>query len=584
MRHLTDSVGNSRNSVWIAVASAVLLAACVGAQQPNGAGSGDSQAAEPTVSAAALEAPADSAVAPEVERRRPAKRERAAQRKSRTAVRQAAESLSPIPEDHWTREHAAHLLRRACFGASPQEIDHVYAMGLKGAVRYVVDSDLPRAFDGPPPLDPLARAPRRGVFRGLDREEQIALRREIRLANRDAIQDLRNWWLRRMVETATPLEEVMTLFWHGHFTTGMREVRNAHFMKLQNQLLREHALGNFIDLANAIGRDPAMLVYLNGDRNVARNPNENYARELLELFTLGEGNYTEQDIQAAARAFTGLGFNDDGFVFRARYHDFKEKTFMGVTGKLDADDIVRIIFDKEERQVSQFLSEKLLKYFVRVDPSPRLVRNFASTLRRNDFDIAPSLRRLFASQAFYHESTRGMLVKSPVQLIVGSARNFDTALHDVAAANRAAASMGQQLFQPPNVAGWDGGLTWINTARLFSRYNVVGGLINGTGGAGRNARFRQVSDSPMQAAPESTAQPALDLVTPLRYRGLTTPPQIIDFLVENFLAVPLAPEKRQLLVEYLNSDGRFDIDHRLANERLRRTLYLLTSTPEYQLH
>ena len=340
----------------------------------------------------------------------------------------------------------------------------------------------------PPPIDPLVRETVEWrTLRRMSADERRKVQQDRRYAERHSFEEVRLWWLERMIESPRPFEEVMTLFWHGHFTSGMREVKRAVFLYEQNQLLREHALGDFGEFVQAISKNRAMLAYLDGNRNIRRQPNENYARELLELFTLGVGNYEEADIQAAARAFTGWSYDDKGYVFRARHHDSAGKDFLGRHGTFDGDDIVKIILD--QRECSEFLARTLLEYFLRPDPSEDLIKGLARLIRTKHYDLKRVMRVLLTSRAFYHSEARGALVKSPVGLLVGACRELDTRIENLALAERALVGMGQEIMQPPNVKGWDGGEKWITTATLFNRYNTLGALINGVAPQGAARRM-----------------------------------------------------------------------------------------------
>jgi len=390
----------------------------------------------------------------------------------------------------------------------------------------------------------------------------------------------------------------MTLFWHGHFTSGFREVRHAVFMYEQNEFLRRRALDNFRELLIGIGRDRAMLVYLDGFRNRKRHPNENYARELMELFTLGVGNYSERDVIEAARAFTGWAFDDHGFVFRPRDHDDGVKRFLGRVGRFDGDDIVDIIL--EQPACSRFLARKLLTFFVRPDPPKRLVENLAKEIRRQKYELKPVMRTLLLSRAFYAPASRGSLVKSPVELVVGTARQLGVKIANLPAANQAMIAMGQELMQPPNVKGWDGGPKWINTATLFTRYNTIAGLVYGTPGARQRneRRLRQAAaragvdfQQMMMSSGGATSrmlgsdQPPYDPRPIIERYELRTPEQVVDFFAEHLLAVPLPEAKRAELIRYLRGDERrFDPTRKATLARVWATVHLLCSTPEFQLN
>ncbi len=521
-------------------------------------------------------------------------------------------ALTALPADAWDAGAAAHLLRRAGFSGSPADVQRLANMGLDAAVGSLVDyRDI--AFEcSPPPIAELAAENplSRREARALSESERQELQQKQRQAERRSFEEVRVWWIERMQRSPRPLEEKMTLFWHGHFTSGMREVRRAVFMLEQNELLRKYALGNFRDLLIGISKDRAMLTYLDGIRNVKAAPNENYARELLELFTLGIGNYGEADVKAAARAFTGWGYDDEGFVFRSRLHDFGDKTFLGRTGKFDGTDIVDLILSRPE--CARFLSRKLLEFFVRPEPDAALVEQLARELIRNKYELRPTMRTLFRSQAFYHAESRGCLVKSPTQLLIGLARELEIPLTNLVAAERALVNMGQELMQPPNVKGWRGGTAWINTATLYNRYNVIGSAIAG-GAVDPRTRAVQRSlagdSSPDSNANASAAedvatdeermmagalaaksrlrggpQPPLDPERLLESRASASADEVVDFLVAHLLAAPLGPGKRDQLVHYLREGGPLDLSKPASEQRVRTMVHLLCSTPEYQLH
>jgi uncharacterized protein (DUF1800 family) len=503
-------------------------------------------------------------------------------------------SFRPLPEDQWTRGDAAHLLRRAAFGGSAVQNDEFFRLGLEAAVDRLVDyEDIPYQ-PAPPNMDRLLyEPPNYEELRKLGPLKRRELERKERRAHRASYEEVRLWWIERMVESPRPLEEVMTLFWHGHFTSGMREVRNALYMAEQNVLLRKHATGNFGQLVLDISRDRAMLVYLDGNKNHKEHPNENYARELLELFTLGEGNYSEQDIQEAARAFTGWNFNDEGFVFRGREHDWGHKVVFNRRGKWGGEDIVKLILKR--RECSEYLADKLCEYFIRPDPDRKLIKAVARDIRRHDYDLKPVLRQLFMSEAFYHMDARGCKIKSPTVLLVGAARHLGVTISDLPAAASALQSMGQELLQPPNVKGWDGGEKWINTARLFHRYNTVKGLIHGTHpapdrfnmlaeGAGGMTTMRGMSGKGVSRM-KSGAQAEFDPLPIARDWQLETPQQAVNYFSRLLLAVPLVDSKREALTDFLaGEENDYSLENPAVPERLRVMVQLLMSSPEFQLY
>ncbi|MCA9299109.1 MAG: DUF1800 family protein, partial [Phycisphaerales bacterium] len=292
-------------------------------------------------------------------------------------------SLRPIQDSAFGYDEARHLLLRAGFGGTPAQIRLLASWGPERAVDHLLDTSeieveavTEDAFDKDimrPPTPEEREAARRA--RQMQDEEtlaQLQLRRQrSEREDRRQMVEIRKWWLVRLIESGRPLEEKMTLFWHGHFATSYRTIENSYHMYMQNQLFRAHALGNYGELLHDIIRDPAMLQYLNNDRNVASRPNENLAREIMELFSLGEGSYTEQDIKEGARALTGYTYSDDGFMFNNRVHDQGSKRILGRSGDMDGDDFCDAIL--AERACSEFMSWKLYDYFVRHLPEPSRV-------------------------------------------------------------------------------------------------------------------------------------------------------------------------------------------------------------------
>jgi hypothetical protein len=286
---------------------------------------------------------------------------------------------------------------------------------------------------------------------------------------------MQKWWLERMIASPAPLQEKMTLFWHGHFTSSPEKGTTAQELLAQNQLFREYALGNIQNLTLHVAQDPAMLRYLDNNVNVAAHPNENFARELMELFTLGIGNYTEADIRESARAFTGWTFRRDPdgtgtFYDNARQHDDGSKTFLGRTGNFSGTDIIAIIFTQPA--AAKFFANRLISFFVYNDPEPQLVDAVAALLVRNRFEVAPVLATLLRSNVFYSNRAYRALVKSPVEFVVGTHQMFNVPTVELTELG-ALRTMGQVLFYPPNVKGWDGGKAWINSQTVLTRENFA---------------------------------------------------------------------------------------------------------------
>lgn len=366
---------------------------------------------------------------------------------------------------------AAHLLRRAGFGGTPDEIRRYAAMTVGDAVESLVR--FPAVADAAPPAV-YDRGPDLHQLQGLEGTAKRKLLYRIVHQDFEGMENVRLWWLNRMLATQAPLQEKMTLFWHGHFTSG---INFSQMMYNQNQLFRQYALGNVRALTHAISKDPAMVLYLSNNSNVVAHPNENYARELMELFTLGLGHYTEEDVRESARAWTGLRF--DRFTETVRFvpkqHDDGSKTFLGHTGNFTGDDIVDIIF--QQPQCARFFAIALLSYFVYNDPEPELVDGVAALLRKNDFELAPVMSAIFRSNVFYSDRAYRALVKSPTEFVVGTYKALGLPKIEPSA-TAATKQMGQILLQPPNVAGWPGGQNWLTSATMLARQNFVVRMVN----------------------------------------------------------------------------------------------------------
>jgi uncharacterized protein (DUF1800 family) len=291
---------------------------------------------------------------------------------------------------------------------------------------------------------------------------------------------LRQWWFRQMLNAQSPLAERMTLFWHNHFVSSAQKVRSPALMYRQHSLYRREALGNFARLLHAAAKEPAMVLYLDAASSKKGAPNENFAREVMELFTLGEGRYSERDVKEAARAFTGWGFERDSgnFVVRPRLQDRDVKTVFGKSGAFEGDAVLDILL--EQRATAEFITAKLWREFISPTPEPKAVAQIARRFYDSGFELRVVLRELFLSEAFWDHAQRGSLVKSPVELVVGSLRTLGVG--EAAFAVRAAAQMGQVLFAPPNVKGWPGGAAWIDSSTLLKRREFLARLAQMRGG------------------------------------------------------------------------------------------------------
>lgn len=492
--------------------------------------------------------------------------------------------LKPLPAEQWDRDAAAHLLGRAGFGGTPEQIDALHALGLAKAVDHLVNPADGAA--GPPPPDwahpQNVRDLRRRVRQMKDEPaEQRMQRRAMRLEAGENIQDLRRWWLDWLGNTPAPLVEKMTLFWHGHFATSVEKVHDGYWMWRQNDTLRRRALGNFVALCKDISRDPAMMLYLDLPQSKAEHPNENWARELMELFTVGLGRYSEQDVRNSARAFTGyrIDLTDQQFRFAPRQHDAGQKTFLGHRGAFGGDDIINIL--AQQPACAEFIGHKIWRYFVEDDPAPAVVQAVAERMRAHDYEMRPLLREIFLSEEFYAPGVRRSQIKSPVQFLVQTARLLDTQLPGPLVTQNAMRQMGQILFAPPNVKGWDGGKAWINTSTLLFRYNFANYLINGDAmHANVQPGRKQGGDLGFRGhtlAAELQREP-IDVSKFIPAELREKPAELVAHLSRRFFGQKLPAAETETFTRYLASRAPDTSD-----ETMRALLHLMLSTPNYQL-
>ncbi len=381
---------------------------------------------------------------------------------------EVAAAAAPGVPAQLTASQARHLLVRTGFAPDQAELNALIGRSAQQAV-----AEMLRQAQAARPLYPLptfvAQPPPISYKFLKSKEEQQAMRQQ---QLREGL-ELKTWWMREMIESPAPLQERMTLFWHNHFATSQQKVISSQAMWRQHQLLRANALGNFRTLLHAMAKDPAMLVYLDGASSRKEAPNENFAREVMELFTLGEasqgGGYSEQDIREAARAFTGWSIEreDFSFKFRPAFHDAGSKTLLGRSGNLDGDAALDILL--EQPVAARFIVGKLWKEFVSPVPDEMQLERIAQRFRQSGYDIGTALRDLLLTDAFWAGSNRGSLIKSPVDLVVGTVRQFNFRYTDAMPFALKSAQLGQNLLAPPNVKGWPGQNDWINATTLLER-------------------------------------------------------------------------------------------------------------------
>ena len=478
---------------------------------------------------------------------------------------------------------AAHLLNRAGFGGPPPEIQKLSDLTHDQAVAHLLDyentPDPTPAPDWAKP-DP-TRIERFRAAKGASPEEKKKLQREERQLQQRQMLELRGWWLNRMAYGPRPLQERLVLFWHGHFATSVDKVRNPYFMWRQNELFRRLATGNWHLLLLEAGKDPAMLVWLDQAQSRKPHANENYARENMELFSLGQGHYTEKDVTEAARCYTGWSLDrvNEKYVYRPYFHDNGIKTVLGRTGNLDGDDVIAQIIAQPQSAI--FITAKLWNFFAGQPPSAELNSALADVFRANGNNFKPFLRVMFRSEEFYAANIVRNQVKSPVQWLVGSVRMLQTELPPPLLSWGMLRQLGQDLFAPPNVKGWDGGVSWITTNTLLTRYNDAQSLVTGTlpplnagdfarkaGGGGNKKAMKAMRWVRMGGVnlekiftPEERADKDL----------------LVSSIERRLLQTSLQGDQELALSEFLDSKARLDDDD------IMTTIRLVMSTPAYQV-
>ena len=571
--------------------------------------------------------------------------------------------LTPITAADWNYDRAAHLLSRAGFGGTPEDIQKLADMTPEEAVRSLVEfGDVPNAHLEPfehsglwdetlinfPPSRPAATemAERRGEGMGVKVKPETVNRYMQPVSDRffywlrATLLETRRvgyWWAERMLDTHRPLEEKLALFWHGHFATAESKVRDYRKMLLQIETFERHAAGNFRDLVIAVAQDPAMLYYLDAGVNVKGAANENFAREVMELFTMGVGNYSEMDVREAARAFTGWNFENLDFVVHPALHDEEEKTFLGRTGNFDGVEVLDIILEQEV--TAEYIGAKLYRFFVREDPSEALVSKLGSIFRDNGYELRPLLTAMFLSRDFYSEASYGAHIKGPVEHVVTLLKHLGAEdVPGVPDFNRTTIALGQHLLNPPSVAGWAQGKSWITPALIQERGNVAfdylfpnltsfvepNNLYASSAEVGDRLRrgydvlsATALDDPGMMSMfdmaamerdelfntrvstyygyeramrkliPTPRGGARIDMTRMILESGAATTGEAVDYLLARFLRMPLAPGARDAMVEFLEAElGTSEIGRAQTymEDPLRMVSHLIMSTPEYQIN
>jgi hypothetical protein len=487
---------------------------------------------------------------------------------------EAWQPWQPTAADPWGGKWAAHLYRRAAFGASREDLLESERLGPQGTLDLL--------FRGRPQAESIL-------------EPLVEVGFEVAKCE-DGGEQLRGWWLYAMLQGGHPLREKLTLFWHNHFATSIAKVQSPAMMFRQNCLLRQHALGRFAPLLQAVSRDAAMLLWLDANNNVKGKPNENYARELMELFSLGVGNYTEKDVREAARAFTGWRTDGVAFSFDAHFHDSGPKTVLGQSGAWNGGDVVRIVL--EQPAAARFLVRKLYHFLVseRTVPPNALLEPLCESFRKSDYDIAGLVRTILASRHFYSPHAFRQRIKGPVEYVLGAVQAVFRTYGEEEADYRPLpqrvlvswlGAMGQHLFAPPNVKGWPGGPSWLNTATVLARDNFAAALGVGTLWSGDApeptgwSRIRTAKSAAPAEAPEELPPPrAFDPARLLEEEGVSHTEDVVRVLLDQYLPGGVRPEMAAKLVAFV-AEGK-PTGSALAR-RVREAVHAILTMPEYQL-
>jgi len=489
--------------------------------------------------------------------------------------------LQRLPRERWNFTAAAHLLNRAGFGGTPAEIQKLHALGVERAVSQLVDFEkIPDSTGSPDWAKPdPERVETMRKARMASPEERRQIQREQQQKQRGHMVELKAWWLERMANGPRPLQEKLTLFWHGHFATSMEKVKDAYLMWRQNELFRRLCAGNWPQLLTEVGKDPAMLIWLDQAQSRKEHPNENFAREVMELFALGEGNYTEKDIAEGARALTGWSYDrlDQKFIDRPNWHDRDGKVIFGRAGNFNGDDFIKLIV--AQPQAARFITNKLWTFFAGEPPSGPLLDSLAFEFQQAGLEFKPVLRQIFLSEAFYSPALVRNQVKSPVQWLVGSVRMLERPLPPPLVCFALTRSLGQDLFAPPNVKGWDGGVTWITTNTLLTRYNEAATLVSGDLAplAGMAFRKQGQQNAALTRRLEHSHIEAVSVTDLFTEQERADGTALLAAMQKRMLQGELKPKEQSALVDYLA--GQKSLDEKTIREALR----LMMSTPEYQL-
>ena len=432
-----------------------------------------------------------------------------------------------------------HLLRRAGFGTTLKEQEYYASLGFDKALDELLN---PESVSD-------------------DALEKLLYDQNFDFTD---LGDLKRWWIYRMMFSRRPLLEKNALFWHGHFaTSNSGKVNNPYLMYQQNLTFRSQGLGNFDKLLLSVSKDPAMIIWLDNQQNTKNKPNENYAREVMELFTMGIGNYSETDVKEAARAFTGWAA-PSGFYFNRKQHDINDKTFLGKTGNFGGEDIVSILSARPE--TARYIARKLICFYCMDDPEDSYVASIASVFSKSNGDIRATLKAIFQSDQFLSEKAYHAKIKSPVEFVIGTMKLLQVEKID-GDLPAVMARMGQNLFEPPNVKGWDGGMTWIATDTMMERFNFAA----------------RISTQKFDAK-EGYINPAV-LAKQFDSKSAAT---MVDYFLTRMVDQDVPQSAKKQLLAYvtssLNGEEMTTLpDAKTLEAKMRGLLHLIMTLPSYQL-
>ena len=466
-----------------------------------------------------------------------------------------------------------HLLWRAAFGPMAENVNELSDISQKELHSLLIktSSGKPQEFNVASNLfDGLVKGVQDvGMMQKLSQDQKKMLRKQ-------SIDDLKNLnltWLSEMINSEAQLREKVSLFWHGHFAC---RVINIYFQQQLISIIRENALGNFGDLLRKVSKSPAMLSFLNNQQNKKQHPNENFAREVMELFTIGRGNYTEEDVKEGARAFTGWGFNLHGeFVDRPFVHDNGQKTFLGRTGNFDGDDIIDILL--QQQQTAKFITAKLYRHFVNETPDPEKIDLLSDRFYQSNYDIKKLLNDIFTSDWFYSEKNIGTHIKSPVELLAGIRRLIPLQIDKPEVQLLFQRALGQILFYPPNVAGWPGGKNWIDSSALMLRMRIPQILTNADDFV---VKPKDDDDTMMGMEGVDSRPKAKQVNATVDWNAVTklfdkTPRENLMQKISEIVLQTKSKINSTILDRYVEKDAR--------DNYIKTTIVELMSTPEYQL-